>query len=72
MSTSFQNLASMSITDVNGMINSHLPYCIGGSPEIMKAFIQWLSHESKTSEEDENSSVANDESSTSADDESGK
>ena len=38
----------------------------------MKAFIQWLSHESKTSEEDENSSVANDESSTSADDESGK
>ena len=50
---------------------SHLPYCIG-SPEIMKAFIQWLSHESKTSEEDENSSVANDESSTSADDESGK
>jgi hypothetical protein len=27
----------------------------------MKAFIQWLSHESKTSEEDENSSAANDE-----------
>jgi hypothetical protein len=52
--------------------DSHLPYCIGGSPEIMKAFIQWLSHESKTSEEEENNSVANDESSTSANDESGK
>jgi hypothetical protein len=52
--------------------DSHLPYCIGGSPEIMKAFIQWLSHECKTSEEDESISVANDESSSVANDEGSK